>query len=314
MWAARSWLRVDRCPQSSTRLSGPGDSGGRPGIRSACRTHCCRLLDTAGECSGSRHADGPLPPSGRCLATFEVGGRLRPSSGYGIDMASARRRVPANSGVDRRRCAVLAGEPYPWPTSALRRSKLRRSRAFAWCTTAGLCRPGGDSAPCLDPSCGRVTANCIYPLHPPESTEALCAVRAFALNRMLPNALPVDLEFPCGVGVHRPAADCGMRRPPPTRNLVAAFFWFVSASDDLDGDARPILPSTDILDEDSAGRVPPNPRVGRTRVLAFGTHRSGVDRYRRWLRDLFDASGPGPARVRRVLRESSSSLSSHPPR
>jgi phenylpropionate dioxygenase-like ring-hydroxylating dioxygenase large terminal subunit len=121
----------------------------------------------------------------------------------------------------------------------------------------------------------------------------------------MPMPCTVDIEFHSESGARR---RLWMTASPHDEKSCRAF-WFVSRDDDLDGDDAPYLAFQQIiLDEDEpvvCNQNPPELVLEPGFELSVRTDRVSIE-YRRWLRELVDASGQGPDAVRRVLRESSS--------
>jgi phenylpropionate dioxygenase-like ring-hydroxylating dioxygenase large terminal subunit len=121
------------------------------------------------------------------------------------------------------------------------------------------------------------------------------------------------MPMPCSVDIEF-HGDSGARRrlwmtASPIDERSCRTFWFVSRDDDLDGDDAPYLAFQQIiLDEDEpvvCNQDPPELVLEPGFELSVRTDRVSIE-YRRWLRELVDASGQGPGAVRRVLCESSS--------
>jgi phenylpropionate dioxygenase-like ring-hydroxylating dioxygenase large terminal subunit len=290
---------VDRCPHRSTRLSvGWVEAGG---LR--CAYHGWRY-SVAGECVEIPSTpDGPLPV-GPCLETFDV------ALAYDIVWVrldgSAATTIPAQPAWDDTSMRVLMGEPYTWPTSALRRVENFVDLAhFAWVHDGTLGRRDEPVPPI--PVVARVDGELQFHYDPPEMRPEREALYGYSRYRM-PMPCTVDIEFDLESGARR---RLWMTASPIDEQTCRAF-WFVSRDDDLDGDlddkdARHLAFQQVILDEDEPVVCNQDPRelvLDPGFELSVRTDRVSIE-YRRWLRDLVDAAAAGPEALQRVLAESS---------
>jgi phenylpropionate dioxygenase-like ring-hydroxylating dioxygenase large terminal subunit len=286
---------VDRCPHRSTRLSvgfiEPGS------IR--CAYHGWRY-SAAGECVEiPATPDGPLP-IGSCLEIFEV------AVAYDLVWVrfdgSAGTTIPANPAWDDTSMRVLAGAPYSWPTSALRRVENFVDLAhFAWVHDGTLGRRDEPVPPI--PLVRRVGGELQFHYDPPEMTAEREALFGHSRYRM-PMPCTVDIEFHSESGSRR---RLWMTASPIDEKSCRAF-WFVSRDDDVDGDDAPYLAFQQIiLDEDEpvvCNQNPPEMLLEPGFELSVRTDRVSIE-YRRWLRELVGASGEGADAVRHVLAAAS---------
>ncbi len=114
----------------------------------------------------------------------------------------------------------------------------------------------------------------------------------------------VDIEFHAESGAKRRL----WMTASPLDGRSCRTFWFVARDDDVDGDDGPYLAFQQIiLDEDEpvvCNQNPPELLLEPGFELSVRTDRVSIE-YRRWLRELVDASGDGSAALSRVLRASS---------
>jgi phenylpropionate dioxygenase-like ring-hydroxylating dioxygenase large terminal subunit len=286
---------VDRCPHRSTRLSvGMIEPGG---VR--CAYHGWRY-SPAGECTEiPATPDGPLP-IGQCLQTFEA------ALEYDIVWVrldgSAGTTIPANPSWADASMRVLMGAPYTWPTSALRRVENFVDLAhFAWVHDGTLGRRDEPVPPI--PIVSRVGGELRFHYDPPAMQPEREALYGHSRYRM-PMPCTVDIEFHVETGARR---HLWMTASPLDEQTCRAF-WFVSRDDDLDGDDAPYIAFQQIiLDQDEpvvCNQDPPELVLEPGFELSVRTDRVSIE-YRRWLRELVDASGDGAEALRRVVAASS---------
>jgi vanillate O-demethylase monooxygenase subunit len=282
---------IDRCPHRSTRLSvGFVEPGS---IR--CAYHGWRY-SVAGECVEIPATPGGPLPVGSCLQTFDV------EVAYDIVWVridgSAGTTIPANPAWDDASLHVVAGEPYTWPTSALRRVENFVDLAhFAWVHDGTLGRRDEPVPPI--PTVGRVGGELRFHYDPPAMEPEHEALFGHSRYRM-PMPCTVDIEF---------HAESGSRRhlwmtASPVAEGVCRTFWFVARDDDLDGDDAQYLAFQQvILDQDEpvvCNQNPPEIPLDPGSELSVRTDRVSIE-YRRWLRELADAADHGAEELQRVL-------------
>ena len=309
---------VDRCPHRSTRLSiGSIEDGA---IR--CAYHGWRY-STAGECVEIPATPGGPLPVGRCLETFEV------VVAYDLvwvrfdDRAGT--TIPANPAWDDTTMRVLMGAPYTWPTSALRRVENFVDLAhFAWVHDGTLGRRD-DPVPPI-PVVTRVDGELRFHYDPPPMQPEHAALYGHSRYRM-PMPGTVDIEFHLESGARRRL----WMTASPIDDRTCRAFWFVSRDDDLEGPdlegpdlegpdlEGPDLENLDteylafqqvVLDEDEpvvCGQDPPELILDPGFEISVRTDRVSIE-YRRWLREIVDATAESPDALRSVL--SASTLSS----
>jgi len=289
---------VNRCPHRSTRLSlGRVESDS---IR--CAYHGWRY-SPAGECVEiPATPDGPLPV-GRCLETFEVA-MLYDLVWVRIDGAAGT-VVPANPAWEDASMRVLMGEPYTWPTSALRRVENFVDLAhFAWVHDGTLGRRDEPVPPI--PSVTRTGGELRFRYDPPPMQPEREALYGHSRYRM-PIPCTVDIEFHLESGARRHL----WMTASPLDERTSRTFWFVARDDDREGDDAPYIAFQQIiLDQDEpvvCNQEPAELVLEPGFELSVRTDRVSIE-YRRWLRELVDAARNGAASVQRVMSES---LSAH---
>jgi phenylpropionate dioxygenase-like ring-hydroxylating dioxygenase large terminal subunit len=282
---------IDRCPHRSTRLSvGFVEAGS---IR--CAYHGWRY-SAAGECVEIPATPGGPLPVGPCLQTFDV------EVAYDIVWVridgSAGTTIPANPAWDDAALHVVAGEPYTWPTSALRRVENFVDLAhFAWVHDGTLGRRDEPVPPI--PTVTRLDGELRFHYDPPAMEPEHEALFGHSRYRM-PMPCTVDIEF---------HSESGSRRhlwmtASPVAEGVCRTFWFVARDDDLAGDDAQYLAFQHvILDQDEpvvCNQDPPEIPLDPGSELSVRTDRVSIE-YRRWLRELADAADHGAEELQRVL-------------
>jgi phenylpropionate dioxygenase-like ring-hydroxylating dioxygenase large terminal subunit len=285
----------DRCPHRSTRLSvGTIEPGS---IR--CAYHGWRY-SAAGECVEiPATPDGPFPV-GACLPTFEV------DVAYDLVWVridgSAGTTIPTQPAWEDTSMRILMGAPYTWPTSALRRVENFVDLAhFAWVHDGSLGRRD-EPVPAI-PAVRRVAGELQFEYDPPAMQTDREALFGHSVYRM-PMPCTVDIEFHAASGARRRL----WMTASPIDEQTSRSFWFVSRADDIDGDDAPYLAFQQIiLDEDEpvvCNQNPPGLVLDPGFEMSVRTDRVSIE-YRRWLRELVDASAEGSENLRRVLSSSS---------
>jgi len=282
---------VDRCPHRSTRLSigwiEPGSVRcAYHGWRYASDGRCVEIPSTPA---------GPLPV-GQCVESFSaqvaydlVWVRLDDQAGTAI---------PAHPSWDDESMRVVAGEPYTWPTSALRRVENFVDLAhFPW-VHDGTLGTRAEPVPPI-PSIERAGAELRFHYDPPEMPVEREALFGHSRYRM-PIPCTVDIEFHLDTGAKR---HLWMTASPLDERSCRAF-WSISRDDDRDGDDAPHLAFQQIvLDEDEpvvCNQDPPEMVLDPGFELSVRTDRVSIE-YRRWLHQLADAAGVGADAVRHAL-------------
>jgi vanillate O-demethylase monooxygenase subunit len=293
---------VDRCPHRSTRLSvGWVEPGGM-----RCAYHGWRY-STAGECVEIPSTPGGPLPVGPCLETFSV--QLAYDLVWVRLVGSAGTSIPVHPAWDDTAMRVLPGEPYTWPTSALRRVENFVDLAhFAWVHDGTLGRRDEPVPPI--PAVVRADGELRFHYDPPPMRPEREALYGYSRYRM-PMPCTVDIEFELETGARRRL----WMTASPIDEGTSRTFWFVSRDDDLDGDDAPHLAFQQVvLDEDErvvCNQNPPELNLDPGFELSVRTDRVSIE-YRRWLRDLIAAAAAGPEALQRALTTSSPSPLSSP--
>jgi phenylpropionate dioxygenase-like ring-hydroxylating dioxygenase large terminal subunit len=291
---------VDRCPHRSTRLSigwiEPGS------LR--CAYHGWRY-SAQGECVEIPATPrGPLPVQ-QCVETFEA------TSAYDLIWVrldgTAGTSVPAHPAWSDTSMRVVAGAPYVWPTSALRRVENFVDLAhFAWVHDGTLGRRDEPVPPI--PVVARAAGELRFQYDPPEMPVEQEALFGHSRYRM-PMPCTVDIEF---------HLDSGARRhlwvtASPLDDRSCRSFWFIARDDDLDADdlaardASHLAFQRLVLDEDEpvvCSQDPPQMVLDPSFELSVRTDRVSIE-YRRWLRELADAAADGSDALHGALFEPS---------
>jgi vanillate O-demethylase monooxygenase subunit len=278
---------VDRCVHRSTRLSvGWVDDG------------CLRCpyhgwaYDRAGRCVDiPAMPDGPIPPRARTsafdtvVAYDTVWVRLDSS----VDTV-----VPACDSFGDDTMKTLQGSPYTWPVGAPRRvENFVDLSHFAWVHDGSLCSRDLPVPPIPDVerSCGDHGAELRFAFDPPIEPPDDVALVARSEYRM-PMPLTVDIHFLYDDGRRR---DLWMTASPIDPGTCRTF-WFVSRTDDLDGDDRAHLAFQDlVLAEDEpvvCNQVPRALPLDPGVEVSVRSDKVSIE-YRRWLRELATAAADG---------------------
>jgi len=290
---------TDRCPHRSTRLS----IGWIENDSVRCAYHGWRY-DAAGACVEIPSTpDGPLPAS-PCLESFAV------EVAYDLVWVridgAAGTTIPACPAFDDASMRVVAGAPYTWPTSALRRVENFVDLAhFAFVHDGTLGRRDRPVPPI--PPITRVDGELRFHYDPPEMTVEREALFGHSRYRM-PMPCTVDIEFFQENGARR---DLWMTASPIGAGTCRPF-WFVSRDDDLDGDDDVHLEFQQlILDQDAAvvcHQDPPELVLDPGFEMSVRTDRVSIE-YRRWLSELAEAAARGPEALRAALRDTTAVVS-----
>lgn len=271
---------TDRCLHRSTKLSvGWVDDGA---IR--CAYHGWRWAADGRCVEIPSMPDGPIPPKA-CIDAFEavwaydlVWVRLDPSAGTA---------VPACPAWDDTTMRVVAGVPYTWPTSALRRVENFVDLAhFAWVHDGTLGRRDVPVPPL--PTIQRCAGEMRFTYDPPDMATDDTALFGHSRYRLgMPGT--VDIEFHLDSGARR---HLWMTASPHDPGSCRSF-WFV-ARDDGHGevDADHLAFQALVLAEDLpvvCNQDPPELRLEPGAELSVRTDRVSVE-YRRWLRELAEAA------------------------
>ncbi len=277
----------DRCPHRSTRLS----VGCVDGDVLRCAYHGW-AYDRRGQCvEVPSMPDGPIPGAARVPAVEAVVEhglvwvRLDPS----VPTA-----VPACPAVQDQTMRVLAGAPYSWPVSALRRVENFVDLAhFAWVHDGTLGRRDQPVPPL--PELHRAQGELRFRYDPPglpDEPDGGALIGASAYRMPMPCTVDIAFEQPDG----------SRRRlwmtASPVDDGTCRCFWYVARDDDLDGDdAVHLAFQSLVLEEDVvvvSAQVPPELPLAPGAELSVRTDRVSIE-YRRWLRELATAALDGPS-------------------
>ena len=270
---------VDRCPHRSTRLS----IGWIENDSVRCAYHGWRYAP-GGECVEIPSTpDGPLPVQ-RCLETFDA--RLEYDLVWVRLDGSSDAKIPAHPAWGDASMRVVAGAPYTWPTSALRRVENFVDLAhFPWVHDGTLGRRDEPVPPI--PTIARVDGELRFHYDPPEMPVENEALFGHSRYRM-PMPCTVDIEFHLDTGARR---HLWMTASPLDEGSCRSF-WFVSRDDDLDGDdAQHLAFQQRVLEEDEpvvCNQDPPEMVLDPGFELSVRTDRVSIE-YRRWLCELAES-------------------------
>ncbi len=274
----------DRCIHRSTRLSvGFADDGG---LR--CAYHGWKF-DSCGRC-----VDIPAMPDGPIPARAKVSAH---SVRVAYDLVWVRlddrveTDVPACPAWGDPSLRVVPGDPYTWPTAAPRRVENFVDLAhFAWVHDGSLGRRDEPVPPL--PEIERVAGELRFTYDPPELQPDASAMYGFSQYRM-PMPCTVNIDFRLSTGARRVL----WMTASPVDDGSCRAFWFMSRSDDLDGEDEPhIAFQRLVLDEDEpvvCNQVPPELPMDTTTELSVRTDKVSIE-YRRWLRELVIAAQRSP--------------------
>lgn len=282
----------DRCPHRSTRLS----VGWIEDASLRCAYHGWRYAFDGMCVEIPSTPDGPLPGQ-PCLDVVEAV--------FAYDLVWVRldnslpTTIPANPAWDDPSMHVVAGAPYTWPTSSLRRVENFVDLAhFAWVHDGTLGRRDQPVPPI--PAIERVDGELRFDYDPPDMAVEPEALFGASRYRM-PMPCTVDIEFAQGSGGRRHL----WMTASPLDTGSCRTFWFVSRNDDIEGDDAPHLAFQQlILDQDEAvvcNQDPPELILEPGFELSVRTDRVSIE-YRRWLHELVDAVPAGGDVVRTVLQ------------
>ncbi len=280
----------DRCLHRSTKLSIGWVDGTGEDAALQCAYHGWRW-DSEGRCVGIPSLPQARPGAGltaRRVPTYESEVR------YGLVWTRLESRWPTSipdcPAFEDPTMRAVAGDPYTWPVSVIRRVENFTDLAhFAWVHDGSL----GSRA---------------FPEVPiPEIRRHLGALRFSYLPPGIPTGDPTallgfsdyTLPLPCTVSIEFDVADAGRRALWMTTSPIDAgtcrTFWFTCRSDDLDGDDAPHLAFQDrVLAEDEpvvAAQDPPAVPWSGERELSVSTDAVSLA-YRRWLAELAVTATP----------------------
>ena len=276
----------DRCVHRSTRLS----VGIVDGERIRCAYHGW-AYGADGRCVEIPSMPGTAIPAAATVEAFAV------TLAYGIVWvrldSSVDTPLPACPAFDEPDVRVLAGAPYTWPVGAPRRVENFVDLAhFAWVHDGTLGRRDEPVPP--RPEIERVGPELRFAYDPPGLPDEPEATALVGVTRYrMPMPCTVDLEFPMAGGHRRRL----WMTASPVDDETCRTFWFVSRTDDLDGDDQEHLDfQALVLAEDEP--VVTN-QVPRALPLDAGVEVSVASdkvsiAYRRWLRELARAALDGP--------------------
>ncbi|HEY8527139.1 MAG TPA: aromatic ring-hydroxylating dioxygenase subunit alpha [Acidimicrobiales bacterium] len=294
----------DRCPHRSTRLS----VGRVEGDCVRCAYHGW-AFGADGACTDIPSLpDGPIPSRAR-VGAYDVTVR------YGLVWVrldgSVDTRVPACPAFDEPAMKILAGEPYTWPVSALRRVENFVDLAHFAFVHDGTLGRRDEPVPPL-PAIDRVDGEMRFAYEPPALPEE-------PDDTALLGSSAYRMPMPCTVDIAFLYPDGRRRRlwmtASPVDDATCRCFWFVCRTDDLAGDDREHLAFQDlVLAEDEpvvCNQVPPELPLDPTAELSVRTDKVSIE-YRRWLRELATAALEGPSAYASALfgARSASSASS----
>ena len=282
---------IDRCPHRSTRLSigwiEPGSVRcAYHGWRYAADGQCVEIPSTP---------EGPLPVQ-QCVQPFDAA--------YAYDLVwvrlddQAATTIPAHPAWNDSSMHVVAGAPYTWPTSALRRVENFVDLAhFAW-VHDGTLGTRAEPVPPI-PLIERAGGELRFHYDPPEMAVEREALFGHSRYRM-PMPCTVDIEFHLDTGAKRHL----WMTASPLDERSSRSFWSIARDDDVDGDDEPhIAFQRIVLDEDEpvvCNQDPPEMVLDPGFELSVRTDRVSIE-YRRWLRELSEAADENAEAIRRVL-------------
>ncbi|HTD51252.1 MAG TPA: aromatic ring-hydroxylating dioxygenase subunit alpha [Acidimicrobiia bacterium] len=287
---------TDRCPHRSTRLS----VGRVEGDSVRCAYHGWRYAADGTCIEIPSTPDGPLPV-GPCVESFEA--QLAYDLVWVRLDAGAATTIPAHPAWDTPTMHVVAGVPYTWPTSALRRVENFVDLAhFPWVHDGTLGRRDQPVPPI--PRIARVDGELRFHYDPPDMPVRPEALFGFSAYRM-PMPCTVDIEFELESCARR---HLWMTASPLDSGRCRAF-WFVSRDDDLGtDDAAHLAFQQVVLDQDEpvvCNQDPPELVLDPGFELSVRTDRVSIE-YRRWLNELVDAAARGAGAVATMLHDTAS--------
>lgn len=278
---------ADRCVHRSTRLSvGWVDDG------------CLRCpyhgwaYDRDGRCVDiPAMPDGPIPPRAR-TASFDT---VVAYDTVWVRLDSSVPTVPpACDAFGDTEMKTLQGAPYTWPVGAPRRvENFVDLSHFAWVHDGSLGSRDLPVPPIPDVErvCGDHGAELRFAFDPPIEPSDDVALVARSEYRM-PMPLTVDIHFLYDDGRRR---DLWMTASPIDPG-TSRTFWFVSRTDDLDGDDRAHLAFQDlVLAEDEpvvCNQVPRALPLDPGVEVSVKSDKVSIE-YRRWLREIASAAAAG---------------------
>lgn len=278
---------ADRCVHRSTRLSvGWVDDGC---LR--CAYHGW-AYDRDGRCVDiPAMPDGPIPPKAR-TGSFDT---VVVYDTVWVRLDSSVPTVPpACDAFGDTELKTLQGAPYTWPVGAPRRvENFVDLSHFAWVHDGSLGSRDLPVPPIPDVErvCGDHGAELRFAFDPPIEPPDDVALVARSEYRM-PMPLTVDIHFLYDDGRRR---DLWMTASPIDPGTCRTF-WFVSRSDDLDGDDRAHLAFQDlVLAEDEpvvCNQVPRALPLDPGVEVSVKSDKVSIE-YRRWLREIAAAAAAG---------------------
>ena len=290
----------DRCPHRSVRLSIGTVEGGC--LR--CAYHGW-AYDAGGRCVDiPSMPGGPIPDRARTPA-YEaevryglVWVRLDPAAGTAI---------PACPAFDDPAMKVLAGEPYTWPVSALRRVENFVDLAhFAFVHDGTLGRRDEPVPPIPDVT--RIDANGVtngaelaFNYDPPAYPDDMAATAMLASSTYrMPMPCTVDIEFAYPDGRRRQL----WMTASPVDDATCRSFFYVCRTDDLAGDDRDHLAFQAVVTAEDepvvSAHVPAALPLEAGAELSVRTDKVSIE-YRRWLRELALAALSSPSAYAEAL-------------
>ena len=270
----------DRCLHRSTKLSvGWVDTDG---VR--CAYHGWKW-DGGGRCIDIPSMPGAVIPTKAKVRAYRVQER------YGLLWVcldeSSDEAVPAFVAAGDDSFRVVAGEPYTWPVSALRRVENFVDLAhFAWVHVGTLGRRDQPVPPI--PDIERVDGELRFVYDPPKDFPADGAAMYGWSRYRMPIPCTVSIEFVLGDGARRVL----WMTASPIDLETCRCFWFMARTDDLDGSDDPHIEFQRIvLAQDLpvvTNQVPRSLPLEPAQELSVRTDRVSIE-YRRWLRELVGA-------------------------
>jgi phenylpropionate dioxygenase-like ring-hydroxylating dioxygenase large terminal subunit len=277
---------TDRCAHRSTRLS----IGCVDRDRLRCAYHGW-AYGVDGRCVEIPSMPESPIPIAAAVETFEA--RIEHGLVWIRLESTVDTAVPACPGLEDPAMKMLAGEPYTWPVSALRRVENFVDLAhFAWVHDGSLGRRDKPVPPL--PELHRHGGELRFAYDPPgvpDQPDPTALIGASSYRMPMP--CTVDIEF---------ILDGGHRRrlwmtASPIDDRTCRCFWYVGRTDDLAGDDRDHLDfQALVLDEDEpvvTNQIPRELPLEQGIELSVRTDRVSIT-YRRWLRELAVAALDGP--------------------
>jgi vanillate O-demethylase monooxygenase subunit len=267
----------DRCLHRSTRLSvGWAEPDG---LR--CAYHGWKW-DGGGRCIDiPSMPDGPIPGRARVRA-------YRTEVRYGLVWVcldeTSTASIPESVAHGDVAMRVVAGIPYTWPVSALRRVENFVDLAhFAWVHVGTLGQRDQPVPPI--PDIERVDGELRFTYDPPKDFDASDAAMYGWSRYRMPMPCTVSIEFEVGGGTRRAL----WMTASPIDLETCRCFWFMARTDDTDGPDEPHIEFQRIVlaqDEPVVNnQVPRTLPLDPADELSVRTDKVSIE-YRRWLREL----------------------------